>query len=884
MSINLKKFENRIIGTYSIANRPAIYKDFPELLNPELIRYLNSKDIKSLYSHQAEMFDKAQTDENIIITTSTASGKTLSFLLPVLNKILENPASRAIFVYPTKALTSDQFRNILPIIEYFGSDKINAGVYDGDTPPLERTRIRKEANIILTNPEMLNAAFLPWHNKNDFNFIFQNLDFIVIDELHYYRGAFGSHIANIIRRLKRVCKFYGSKPQFFCSTATIANPIELAENIFGETFNIVERDGSPRGEKEIFFWVPPIKKNSMFRIEKEIEASDLIPEMLIQDFKLIAFSQSRRELEVILKEVKENLDSDSNPIYKTKNFSNLISGYRGGYKAAERKEIERQLTTGDLRGVIATNALELGIDIGDIDLVISIGFPKTKASFFQQIGRAGRKGKKSYAIVLLDLNRTYDNYIAMNPEWIFDSKVENAIIDKDNLFIQIGHIRAAAAELPISLDEIKLFPNLGEILPILIRNKELIKSNGKFIWNGKDYPAGDYSLRTITEIRYKVINKVNKEMLTEMEEVTAYREVHPNAIYIHDGEMYLVETLDMDNKIAEVIPVDYNYYTTPWVHTRINIINSLKDNKSENTEKHFGDLKVATNISMFKKVQFHNHHNLGSENIDLPLEKVIETEGLWLVIPKIVTDYFNKYTEKYQEITNLYYQSIANVCLNAFMIRTMTSDNDVGNGVFVDINSENQMTYNIAIYDNYIGGLGFAEKGYDLVESILFEAFEIVSNCSCKSGCPACVGNSHIDKKVISWAIKSFSMNEPAPEKFEEDYIEEIENTEEKLFAIENVEVNWGEFKKLINENCSGVYMSDFLQSFDSAKFNNNKLALITQNYIDKDLISNENIVGIKGLINKYFRLEEEFEILFNVQEKSNNLDKIERRYLDLIK
>jgi len=365
--INLDKFKNKITGVQKIPARSPIYSQFPSELKEEIIDYLKGRGIDKLYCHQAEMFEKAMEGKNAIITTSTASGKTLSFLIPVISKILDDPSARAIFIYPTKALAHDQYRNMIPILEYFGPKKIQAGIYDGDTPPNERARIRKNANIILTNPEMLNSSFLPNHSLFGFNHVFSRLKFVVIDELHTYRGAFGSHMANIMRRLNRICKYYKSSPQFLTSSATIANPTELAESICGVKFVHISKDGSPSGEKNIMFLQPPFLRDTQYRRGPEEEASDIIPDLVDEGVRFITFCRSRRQVEVVLKEVRDRLTDIEGKPSLGKDLSHLVSGYRGGYTPEERKEIEDRLSTGKLLGVISTNALELGIDIGRID-------------------------------------------------------------------------------------------------------------------------------------------------------------------------------------------------------------------------------------------------------------------------------------------------------------------------------------------------------------------------------------------------------------------------------------------------------------------------------------------------------------------------------------
>ena len=558
--IDLHEFKNRIIAHKVVPERKANYSNFPDRLLDSLKDYLRDSGVHQLYSHQASMFEQAVDGNNVVITTSTASGKTLSFLLPVVQEILNNPMTRAIFVYPTKALASDQYRNIKPLLDYFGKNKIQAGVYDGDTPVNERSRIRNSANIILTNPEMLNTAFLPNHNNYGFNFILSNLKYVVIDELHTYRGTFGSHFSNLLKRLNRVAKYYHAAPQFLCSSATIANPVELAENITGKPFSLIDKDGSPAPEKNYYVWQPPMMKGTEYRVSPAQEATKLLPELVMQDNSFIAFCKARKTVEVVLKEARDKLKYDGT---RVQDFSNLISGYRGGYKPEERKEIERKMVDGNVKGLVSTNALELGIDIGSVDSTVLIGFPGTRASFWQQSGRAGRSGISSST---LD-NLPFDQYIAIDSDWLFSTGSENAVVDTSNLFIQLAHVRAAAAELPLSLDDISIFPLLGEIAPVLMKAGELRSENGKFSWIGSSFPAGDFSLRNMDKERYKLVNKIDASVLTEMDELQAFKEIHNGAIYLHDSLLYQIEQLDVENRVAYGVPMDANYYTVPELKT-----------------------------------------------------------------------------------------------------------------------------------------------------------------------------------------------------------------------------------------------------------------------------------------------------------------------------
>ncbi|MGB4984415.1 MAG: DEAD/DEAH box helicase [Erysipelotrichaceae bacterium] len=590
--------KDNILFERSVEARSAVFADFPNDMHGELVGFLKCLNIDQLYCHQVEMFNEVKRGNNVVITTSTASGKTLSFLLPIIDRILINPLCRAFFIYPTKALASDQFRAIKPFLDHFGKGRIVAGVYDGDTPVNERSKLRASANIILTNPEMINSAFLPNHSNYGNNFIFSNLNFIVIDELHSYKGAFGSHMANLFKRLDRVCSYYNCRPQFLCSSATIANPLELASNICGRDFVLVDKDGSPSAKKKYVFIQPPVYEKTDIAVSVEQVASEFVPKLVVGNRHFIAFCKSRRAVEIILKQAREKLKYDG---VNSVNYADKISGYRGGYVPAERKEIESKMINGELSGLISTNVLELGIDIGKVDSTVLVGYPKTRASFWQQSGRAGRKGNVSTTYLILD-DLPIDQFIGLNPDWIFGVSSENAIIDKDNTYIQLAHLRAAAAELPISLDDSHLFSKLSEIVPVLLKAGELKKENGKFVWCGGPFPAGDYSLRNMDSDVYQVIDEENNVSITEVDETIAFRDCHEKSIYIHDGYMYCVSRLDLDCKKVFVRRLDVNYYTVPFVTTQARIISSLKSDKVNKCVYHFGDINVSNVFGSHKKV------------------------------------------------------------------------------------------------------------------------------------------------------------------------------------------------------------------------------------------------------------------------------------------
>lgn len=884
----MKNIENLIIYKKTIPAREAVCSDFPKALNSEIVDYLTSHNINKLYSHQVEMFEKSQLGENIVITTSTASGKTLSFLLPVLQEILKNPQARAIFIYPTKALAADQYRSLQHYIKYFGEHRISAGVYDGDTPPSERSRIRKTANIILTNPEMINGSFLPNHSRYGFDFVFTNLKYIVVDELHSYRGIFGSHFANIFKRLRRVCNYYKSKPQFLCSSATIANPIELAENICGRKFTHVFKDGSSSSERNYFLVQPPnivnYKGGTEERQRTTSVAVEMIPKLVENNNSFIAFAQSRKDVEIMLRESRDVLNNDN---FMGHSYSNKISGYRGGYTPMERKQIESKMINKELNGLISTNALELGIDIGKVDTTVLVGFPGTRASFWQQTGRAGRSKNKCNNYLILD-NRPIDQYVGINPNWLFENSNENAIIDPSNLFIQIAHVRSAAAELPLTLEDISIFPELGEILPTLIRVGELNNKNGKFMWTGNAFPAGDYSLRNIDKERFKLINKENNSEITDMSKQQAFLELYENAIYLHDGLQYQIVTLDLESKTAFAIPFSGDYYTEPFVQTVVKIIKELQAKEYGRCAISFGDINVESFTDAFKQIQFHNRQNMGFEELANPLSTDYDTESIWIKLPHNVVDFFMRInTPLRQQLSKnryfTYLDGLGYALQNATTMTTMSDYRDVG--VAYDcVNSDNDTRdIFIFIYDKYVGGLGYAEKAYELISDIIDNAIKLVANCSCKDGCVACVGDYELDKKVVLWGLKNLLKELKEPKGIKT--VEPIQVTEiHKQFKFDELSEKWTDFCTYISE--IGENTSNFLVTIPYVEIDNGTITLFTTNDFYKSwILDNTNAKRIKNIFKTYTECTHDIVIDVKTTQETDDLyikEKIKMRYQKL--
>lgn len=880
-----------IIKTKVIDRREGKYVPFPENMDQRIRTCLEKQGIEMLYSHQAEMFARARRGENVVITTSTASGKTLSFLLPILQRLLENPLARAIFIYPTKALAADQLRVIRELLERLGEGTIEIGVYDGDTQPAERTRIRKSANIILTNPEMVNGAFLPNHSKYSFDLIFSNLEYIVVDELHSYRGAFGAHLANVFRRLHRICRFYGSNPQFLCSSATIANPLELAGRVCGGEFSLISEDGSPASRKTFHIIQPPEIKGKNDKIYGHVTAqktaAQLLPVLVEQDCHFIAFGKTRRSVELLLKESRDKLDAAG---FLSRGSSRKIAGYRGGYTPLERREIERKMIKGELTGLVSTNALELGIDIGKLDSTVLVGYPGTRASFWQRSGRAGRSQGEAVNYLILE-DDPFDQYIAICPEWLFDQESENAIVDPDNLLIQLAHIRAAAAELPLSFDDIALFPDLGEILPVLMRAEEVKSLDSRFMWSGPAFPAGDYSLRNMDKSRYKFImseeGNPGGRVVTEMDETQAFHELYPGAVYLHEGELYEITKLDLVSRTAFGHKFTGDYYTVPAGEENTRILQERNEEALGRTTSHFGDINVSEIVMMFKKLQFHNHQNLGYVDLTVPLAKDYDTEGTWIRIPENVTRTFRAILQKSEDgtiVRNNHFDGMSHAVRHASMMTTMTAPEDIGtivsgNALIPDGNVQEAVS--LFIYDKYEGGLGYAEKIYEQMPKILNQAIALVKGCTCQDGCPACVGDYTLDKNMVLWGLQNLLEESEAPTSVKTAPTE-VRPAVEKKFSFFTLPENWKAFCKEIE--LSGEDGSAFLRTIPMVQTAAHTLQVtVTTPFFKEWILQKENKKCILNIIKAHAvcpgDLDLAVTVLSNEDDRENKRGKLTRKY-----
>jgi len=721
-----KHYRGQIIHIEELPPRQAVFDELKKPLPQAIESALAKMGITKLYSHQVSSIEALRAGKDIVVVTSTASGKTLCYNIPVLETILKSPEARALYVFPTKALAQDQLRGLSNLKNLNPDLPIKAGTYDGDTPANMRRKLRDEGNIILTNPDMLHQGMLPHHPS--WAKFFAELRFVVIDEVHSYRGVFGSQVANVIRRLDRICRHYGSRPQYICCSATIANPKEHADRITGRDMMLIDNDGAPKGRKWFVLWNPPfIDDAKMERRSANAEAKDIMVELLKERIQTIAFVKARVVAELLYKYVQEDLQKLS------PSLANRIKAYRGGYLPEERREIERQLFSGELLGVSSTNALELGIDIGSLDACIIVGYPGTIASTWQQAGRAGRGAEESLAI-LIGLNTPIDQYMMRHPDYFFGRNPESAIVDPFNPYVAISHVRAAAYELPISGADFELFGDyLPSILELLEDQKELRHAGNKWFWTGQGYPADDVKLRSMTDNTFTIVDTTEENtVIGTMDEISAYEQLYPEAIYLHDGESYYVENLDLKQKVAYVKKVDTDYFTQSIAERRVDVEEAEEERTFRDATLFFGDITVTSQVFMFKKIKFFSRESIGYGKIDLP-QYTIHTNGFWLVPSlktlKLVRDFGREPTEGML--------GIANAASAVVPVFAMCDQMDIGTVV----DASNTGVTSLFIYDRYEGGVGFAQRCYEDAERILEACLELIQNCECENGCPSCVGS-----------------------------------------------------------------------------------------------------------------------------------------------
>ena len=742
------KYRENIAYIQTIPAKKASFKKVEDI-DECIVQYLDNKNIK-LYQHQADTYESVKNGENVIITTPTASGKTLAFNLPIMETMIKNKNATALYIYPAKALSNDQL-HVLEGLETDLNITFNPRTYDGDTPRDDRRKIRDKSRIVLTNPYQLHLI-LSWHHQ--WVKFYKNLQYIVIDESHYYKGVFGSNVSFLIKRLKRIANFYGSYPQFILSSATLANPLELANNLTGEDFVLIDNDSSPSGEKDFILYNPfknyvRTKNNSNKSPSVHIETENIFMYMMLKGIQTLCFTISRKTTELIAMWAKKDISQVKGKL------AHRIAAYRAGYQASERREIEDGLKNGKYLGVTCTNALELGIDIGSLDAVIISGYPGTMISTWQQAGRAGRSNQKSLSILIAFENQL-DQYFMNNPKFFFDKPHENAIIDKSNPILQEAHLLCAANELPLKRGESeKYFSIKQDVIDDLISRKDLYENHkGDFMYPYDDNPALDHSLDQISSEEFKIMN--NGQLLERMGRSQVYREAHEGAILINKGDTYVVNSVNLTKGFVNVSKEIVDYHTIVLNKTDISIKKKLSKTQYGDLTINFGELIVSEDYFKYKKMNFSKV--IGTYPLDLPPLK-FNTKGLWFTIPKSVNDKMNDIFTYDDEFFEGGLHGAEHALISLFPLHTMCDRFDIG-GVSTNYHDDTQEA-TIFIYDGYEGGIGICEKAVDVFVDLLNSTIDLLNNCSCKSGCPSCIyspkcgnDNKPLHKNATSYILE----------------------------------------------------------------------------------------------------------------------------------
>jgi DEAD/DEAH box helicase domain-containing protein len=755
--------------------RAAEFAEWPEWVEERLREVYRAKGIAQPYSHQAAAAEAVHAGKNVVIVTPTASGKTLCYNLPVIDAILKNEDARALYLFPTKALAQDQLAELYDLNRrlegperppatqggrYNGETKKTFGVftYDGDTPSDARKAIREQGHIVLTNPDMLHTGILPHHTK--WTRLFENVKYIVLDELHSYRGVFGSHLCNVLRRLRRIAEFYGSSPQFICCSATIANPGELAERLIEDRVEVLGANGAPAGEKTFVFYNPPVVNRAMgIRRSYIHESSRVAQEFLKRDLQTMVFANSRLHTEILLTYLQQ-----ANPHFP--GSPEPIRGYRGGYLPSERREIERGLREGRIRGVVSTSALELGIDVGSLDVTVMAGYPGTIAATWQRAGRAGRRNGSSCAVMVAS-SAPLDQFMVRHPDYFFGNTPEQAFIQPDNLEILVNHLKCAAFELPLGPKERFGEADLPDLYARLEEAGYLHRAGARYHWTQEAYPADTVSLRSVTSDNFVVIDVTGTpEVIGEVDFPSALTTVHEKAIYLHGAEQYHVELMDFKERKAYVKKVDVDYYTDAMRYTQVRVLEVAQEARTAEerpeiaASKSHGDVLVRSQVVGFKKIKFFTNENIGAGKLELP-ENEMHTTSYWLTLERALVESLPfSISERQSGMFGLLHamESVATLLL-------MCDGRDLGTAIgerppsagrvseeFQPVRLEDAMKGfgsgtakeffepNLYLYDAYPGGIGFSEPLFRASELLLAKTQELIASCGCQGGCPSCVG------------------------------------------------------------------------------------------------------------------------------------------------
>jgi DEAD/DEAH box helicase domain-containing protein len=745
--------------------REAQWAEFPAWVQADLAAAYGAKGIRQLYTHQATAAEAVHTSKNVVVVTPTASGKTLCYNLPILNSILENPDTRALYLFPTKALAQDQLAELYDLNQRL-DNRFGVFTYDGDTPADARRAIREKGHVVLTNPDMLHTGILPHHTR--WTRLFENLRYVVIDELHTYRGVFGSHLSNVLRRLRRIANFYGSDPQFICCSATIANPGELATRLLEKEVEVLDANGAPAGEKTFVFYNPPVVNRALgIRRSYINETSRVAQEFLKRDLQTMVFANSRLQTEILLTYLQQ-----ANP--QPPGRQETIRGYRGGYLPNERREIERGLRDGRIRGVVTTSALELGIDVGSLDTVVMAGYPGSIAGTWQRAGRAGRRSGSSCAVMVAS-SSPLDQFMVRHPDYFFGNTPEHAFIQPDNLEILLNHLKCAAFELPIAPGERFGEVGLPDLCARLAEAGYLHLAGDHYHWTHEAYPADTISLRSITSDNFIIIDVTGvPSVIGEVDFTSGLVFLHEKAIYIHGGQQYHVEQLDFKERKAYVKQVDVDYYTDAIRYTQVRVLEASETSDasaaSANSHSH-GDVLVRSQVVGFKKIKFFTNENIGDGKLELP-ENEMHTTSYWITLERPLLESLPySVSDRQSGMFGLLHalRSVATLLL-------MCDGRDLGTAIgerspapdsgtervgprraallcdtaddFTPSRTrdasasklEEFFEPNLYLLDAYPGGIGFSEPLFRAHNLLLHKTRELIAACTCEEGCPSCVG------------------------------------------------------------------------------------------------------------------------------------------------
>ncbi len=739
-------YGGQIVHQEAIPQKAATYGTLSRPLNSRVEAALAAQDIHGLYEHQAAAIQAVRDGQNVVVATGAASGKSLCYQVPVLEALLQDKFSRSLLLFPTKALAQDQLRSL----RARGADRILSGadIFDGDTPREARNQVKRSAQVVITNPDMLHLGILP--NHKTWARLFSNLRYVVLDEAHVYRGVFGSNVANVIRRLRRLCRQQGSNPQFILCSATLANPGELAEALVGLPFTVVDQNGSPFGGKRFVFWDPPILDEAKGRRRSATsEAATLFGALLLDGVRTLAFTRTRRQAEMMYLSVHQRLAEQA------PHLVNRISPYRASYLPEDRRRIEQALFDGELMGVAATNALELGLDIGSLDATVLAGYPGSIGSAWQQAGRSGRHQEESFT-ALVARDDPLDQYLMRHPDFFFGRPHEHALIAPQNPHILDKHLLCAAYESPLMARDAELFGNTFEQRVAALQEKGSLRFRQErwFLDTGIAYPAGDVGIRSGSTDTYAVVERPSGALLEQVSGEAAFSQLHPGAVYLHYGAQYVVDELDLVSKTAYASARDVPYYTQCRDITDIRLLGLLQEKRAGTVRVFLSEVEVTTQVVSYEKKAQFNDDSLGEEMLDLPPQRFL-TVALGFDVPEALVAEIRK---QRMDLTGGLHAA-EHAAIGVLPLFALCDRSDIG-GVSTPLHPDTGRPQ-VFIYDGHEGGIGIAEKGFEIIEELWAATLRVVEECPCEEGCPSCIqspkcgnGNHPLDKMVAAMLLR----------------------------------------------------------------------------------------------------------------------------------